>query len=169
MGSLNAAVGRAVEQTDLQLFAPIGVTRTRTLTLLRSTSNAINEGHSEAAEVIIRKINPDPKTAEPSVVHVIGLSLALLDAWNDDPDLAQTIAGARAPRWAGRSRAVGTDIISLANRGRALGSVGSLHRRYNGLEILTGSILAVTGTLQVWAAATNQSVRELGRTVLTEG
>jgi hypothetical protein len=168
MASLNAALGRAVERTSLDRFTPVGATRARALTLLRSTSNAISEGHSEVAEVIIRKINPEPTTGEPSVAHVIGVSLGLIDEWHDDSDLAPTIAGARAPQWASRSRAAGTDIISLARKGRAFDSIAALHARYNGLEILNGSILAVAGTLQLWAASTNQSVRELGKTVLTE-
>ncbi|GAA3887906.1 hypothetical protein GCM10022381_32290 [Leifsonia kafniensis] len=166
--SLNAALGRAVENTDLEGFAPVGATRTRTLTLLRATSNAINEGSPQVAETIIRKINPEPTTGEPSVAHMIGVSLGLLDLWHDDPDLTQTLARARAPRWASRSRAAGTDIISLASKGRAFDSIGSLHRRYNAGEILNGSILAVTGTLQIWAESTNQSVRGLGKTVLTQ-
>ena len=165
----DSALDRAVEQTSLERFAPVGAIRARTLTLLRSTSNAISEGHAEAAEVIIRKIKSEPTAGEPSVAHVVGVSLGLLDTWHGDPDLTQTIAGARAPRWAGRSRAAGTDIISLAHKGRAFDSIASLHGRYNELEILTGSILAVTGTLQIWAASAHQSVRELGRTALTEG
>ncbi len=169
MESLNAALGRAIERTNMERFTPFGVTRANTLAVLRLTSEAISEGNVQIAEVVIRGIEPEPKTPDkPSVAHVIGVSLGLLDTWHGDPGLSQSLTRVRVPKWPSRPRAAATDMIALAQKGRAFESVGALHRRFDGLTILEGSILAVTGTLQTWAASTNQSVRELGLTALAE-
>ena len=169
MAALNAALARAVERTNLERFTPIGVTRSNTLTVLLSASEAISSGDVQSTEAVIRGIAPEPKeTGEPSVAHVIGVSLGLLDSWHRDASLTKLLARTRIPDWSSRSRAAGTDIVALARKGRALEAVAALHGRYDGLTILEGSILAIAGTLQSWAAATDQSVHDLGVAVLKD-
>lgn len=169
METLNSALARAVERTNMERFTPIGETRANTLSLLRSTSEAISAGDVQSAEAVIRGIAPEPKkSGAPSVAHVIGASLGLLDTWHQDPSLTRLLVRTRVPRWAGRSRGAGTDIVALARKGRAVAAIPALHGRYDGLTILEGSILAVAGTIQAWATATDQSVRDLSVAVLTE-
>jgi len=169
MATLNTALARAVERTNLERFTPIGVTRSNALSVLRSTSEAISANKMQDAQATILSIAPEPKQpGEPSVAHLIGASLGLLDSWHRDPSLTPLLVRTRVPRWASRSRAAGTDIVALARKGRAFESIAALHGRYDGLTILEGSILAVAGTLQTWADATGQSVHDLGVAVLTE-
>lgn len=169
LATLNAALARAVERTNMERFTPVGVTRSNTLRLLGSASDAISAGDLQSAQAVIRGIAPEPKeNGEPSVAHVIGVSLGLLDSWHRDPDLTQLLARTRIPRWSSRSRAAGTDIVALARKGRAVEAIAALHGRYDGLTILEGSILAVAGTLQTWAAATDQSVHDLGVAILKD-
>jgi len=167
--TLNAALGRAVERKNLESATPLGEARAYALTLLRLTSEAIDEGDVQLAERMIQGIEPEPENADhASVAHVIGVSLGLLDTWNRDPDLKKVFAGIRVPDWNKHARAAATDIIALARKGRAFDSTGTLLRKYPGFTVLEASILAVTGTLQAWAAHENQNVRDLGMTVLDE-
>lgn len=169
LATLNAALARAIERTNMERSTPVGVTRSNTLAVLVSASEAISAGDVQSAEAVFRDIAPEPKeTGEPSVAHVIGVSLGLLDSWHRDPSLTKLLARTRVPNWSSRSRAAGTDIVALARKGRALESVVALHGRYDGLTILEGSILAVAGTLQSWAAATDQSVHDLGVAILND-
>jgi hypothetical protein len=168
--TLNAALGRAVERKNLESATPLGEARAHALTLLHLTSEAIDDGNVQLAERMIQGIEPEPKDADhASVAHVIGVSLGLLDTWNRNPDLKRVFAGIRVPDWNKQARAAATDIIALARKGRAFDSTGPLVRQYPGFTVLEASILAVTGTLQAWAAHKNQSVRDLGTTALHEG
>lgn len=104
----------------------------------------------------------------PSIAQVIGVSAGVLDTWHTDAQLRAALQGTRIPVWEKHARAAGTDILALARKGRAFDSIGGLHARHNGLTILHGSILAVTGTLQTWAAHEHTTVRELAHNVLTD-
>lgn len=169
LASLNAAMTLAVERTNMERFTPHGGTRASALTVLRLTSEAIAEGSNQLAEAVIHGVEPEPRElGKPSIAHVIGVGLGLLDTWHTDPGRTGKLSRTSVPRWNGSARKAGTDIVALARKGRAFDSIGSLHGKYNGLVILEGSILAVTGTLQAWGVAEGQSVRELGAVVLAE-
>lgn len=169
MDSLNAALGRAVERSNMERFTPVKEARTYALTVLRLASEAISEGHDEIAHVVIDGLEPEPeKPGEATIAQVIGVGLGFLETWHGDPKLKAALAAVRVPRWNKHARSAATDIIALARKGRAFASLGTLHQRHNGFVILEGTILAVTGTLQAWAAHENQTVGELGLTVLSE-
>jgi hypothetical protein len=167
METLNAALARATERTNLERFTPLGRTRANVLILLRLISEAISEDTPQLAEIVINGIEPEPtKPDKPSVAHVIGASLGLLDLWHSDRELIGALAHTRIPRWSNRARTAATDILALARKGRAFDAIGSLIIKYNGFVVLEGSVLAITATLQAWAASENLSVRELGERVL---
>lgn len=167
METLNAALARATERTNLQRFTPLGRTRANVLILLRLISEAISEDTPQLAEIVINGIEPEPaEQYKPSVAHVIGTSLGLLDLWHSDRKLIGTLTHIRIPRWNNRARTAAADILALARKGRAFDAIGPLIVKHNGFVVLEGSVLAITGTLQAWAASENQSVRELGELIL---
>lgn len=168
MATLNAALARAVERSNMERFTPVGAQRAGALTVLRLTAEAIDEGSIGIASTVINGLQPEPDGDKPSIAHVIGVSLGALDTWHTDPDLQTVLRATRVPAWEKRGRAAATDILALARKGRAFDAIGSLHRRHNGLSILHGGILAVTGSLQAWAAAENRTVRELGQQALAD-
>ncbi|RFA06601.1 hypothetical protein B7R21_19365 [Subtercola boreus] len=166
--TLNAAIGRAVERRNFERFVPVGRTRQQALTILRLASEAISENRTDAARVVIAGLQPEPVGDRPSIAHVIGVSLGLLDTWHTDPALLPVLRGVRVPVWDKQSRAAAADVLALAGKGRAFDSISGLHRRHSGQAILDGGILAVTGTLQAWVTHEHTTVRDLGQTILTE-
>lgn len=167
MDTLNAALGRAVERTNMERFTPHGKARTAALAVLLATSEELDQGRMQHAEALIFAVQPEPREAdEPSVAHVIGVALGCLDTWLSDPALAGSVAGIRVPKWNSRARAAATDVIALARKHRAFDSIDALHRKHSGAEILEGSVLAVVGTIHAWAASAGLSVHDLGAVVL---
>lgn len=167
LDTLNAAMGRAVERRNFERFTPVGQTRAAALTVLCLSAEAISDGLADVAGVVIDGLQPEPADGKPSIAQVIGVSMGVLDTWYADPNLDAALQGARVPAWEKRARTAGTDILALARKGRAFDSIGGLHRRHDGLTILHGSVLAVTGTLQAWATHEHTTVRELAHNVLT--
>ena len=168
MVTLNATLGRAVERRNLEIFTPVGDTRAKALTVLRLTAEAIDENNLPLADAITNSLQPDPSGGDPSVNHVIDVSMRVLDTWHTDPHVLGGLRTGRVPAWEKHARTAATDVLALARKGRAFDSIGSLHRRHDGLTILHGGILAVTGTLQARARRENTTVGDLGATVLTE-
>lgn len=169
IATLDEAMGRAVERRNFELFVAVGETREYALTVLRMTSEALAEGSVHLVEVVIRGLEPEPEEAgKPSIAQMIGVSLGMLDTRHSDASLAGVVAGSRVPKWNSRARSAATDILSLARKGHAFDSIGTLHRNHSGLVILEGGVIAVAGTVQAWAAAENQSVRDRASAVLAE-
>jgi hypothetical protein len=165
--TLNAALGRAVERRNVELFTPVGETRAMASTVLRLIAEAITSGDTGLAHGIILDIEPEPGINKPSVAHIIGVSCGTLDTWHTDPALTSALAGTRIPAWdAKKPRAAGTDILALARKGRAFDAIGGLHRKFDGLTIMEGGILAVTGSLASRAGAENTTVRDVALTAL---
>jgi len=161
--TLNAALARATERSNLERFTPIGAARDDALALLRLVSEAISEGEDALAEAVIAGIESEPKApGTASVAGVIGVGLGVLDEWHADAALTAALAGSRVPHWNKHARAAATDMLSLARKGRAFAAIGSLHQRYNGFVILEGTLLAVTAALVSRASQENRSVREIG-------
>jgi len=134
----------------------------------QGTAEAIDENNLPLADAITNSLQPDPSGGDPSVAHVIGVSMGVLDTWHTDPHVLGGLRTVRVPAWEKHARTAATDVLALARKGRAFDSIGSLHRRHDGLTILHGGILAVTGTLQAWAGHENTTVGDLGATVLPE-
>ena len=166
---LNAALSRAVERSNFERFNASGDHRTKAMLVLRATSEAFAENDHTLVDVVIDGVHPEPGVdGDPSIAHVIGLSLGLLDTWYTAAELGQALARTRIAKWHSPARTAATDIIALARKGRAFDSIQSLHGKYNGLVILHGSVLAVAAALQSWAEAEHITVRELGQMHLTE-
>ncbi|MCU1481190.1 MAG: hypothetical protein JWQ19_1976 [Subtercola sp.] len=168
LDTLNAALARAVDRRNFERFVPVGSARHAALAMLRLTSEAIGEANIEFARLVIGGIEPEPEGDDPSVAHVIGVSLGLLDTWHTDPSLRAALRRTQVPAWEKQFRSAAVDILALASKGRAFDSIGGLHRRHSGLALLHGGILAVAGSLQAWAAHDRTTVRSLGRTALTD-
>lgn len=170
MPTLNVAPGRAAERSNMERFTPVGDNRAFALTILRLTSEAIVEGSTDVADIVIRGLELEPEPApdrKPSIAQVIGVSLSQLDNWHTGAE-RQVLTEIRIPVWGTRSQSAAAEIIALARKGRAFDSIGSLHRRHSGLKILEAGILAVAGTLEVWADYEWTTVRETGLRVLPE-
>src|SRR6266568_1329439 len=96
----------------------------------------------------------------------IGVALGLLDDWLTSADphapsgLAQRVS-LPAGHWLGERAA--TDILVLARKGRAFGSLDTLIARQGGQHVLYGSALTLTATAQTWAAGNDTPIPELAR------
>lgn len=168
LDAVNAALARAAERQNLKLFTPLGAHRAQALTLLGDVAEAIAHGDDERGEALLAQIQPDATDNVPSVAHVIGVSLGVLDAWNTDPALRAALAGTRVPQWDKPSRAAATDILALSRKGRAFDAIGSLHRRHSGLAIFRGAVLVVAASLISRAAHEKLPVHQLKDRALGE-
>lgn len=162
LDAFNAALARATERRNVELFTPTGVHRAISLTTLRLFSEAIAEGGTELARAILGGIQPEPDGDTPAISHVIGVGLGVLDGWHTGAEGRVALEAARVPGWHDkRSRSAGTDILSLAQKGRAFDALESLHRRHSGPAIFEGTALAVAATMIAWATRENVPVRDL--------
>ena len=168
LDTLNKALARAVERRNFERFVPVGQTRAMALTALRLMADAISNGDIALAQALIHSIQPEPDDGMPSIAQVIGVSLGFLDVWHTNPQLRTALQPTRIPVWEKHARTAGTDMLALARKSRAFDSISGLHSRHNGLTILHGSILAVTGTLQTWAAHEHATVGELALRALAD-
>jgi hypothetical protein len=97
-----------------------------------------------------------------------GTALGLLDDWltGSDPrapkDLSQRVQ-LPAGHWLGERTA--TDILVLTRKGRAFRSLDTLITRQGGKQVLYGSALTLTATIQTWSADTGTPVTDLARAV----
>lgn len=164
--TVNEALARAVERRNFERFVPVDQTRAGAVTVIRLAVEAINDGRADVAGRVLGQVAPEPVGAAPSIAQVIGVSLSLLDTWNEDPTIIAALQGVRVPAGDKRARAAARDILALAGKGRAFDSIGGLHGRHTGLSILNGGVLAVTGTLQAWAVTEKSTFRDLSRTIL---
>lgn len=169
LATINEALGRAVERRNFELFVATGETRAYALTVLRMTSEALAEGSIQLVEAAIRGLESNPEeVGKPSIAQVIGVSLGMLDIWHGDSSLAGVLARTRVPKWNSRARSAATDVLSLARTGRAFDAIGALHRKHSGLALLEGGMITVAATIQAWAAAEDQSVRDRALLVLAK-
>lgn len=166
--TLNAALARATERHNEALFTPAGAHQAQALAVLRAVGAAIADGDDEAARTALAQIRPDAGAGTPSIAHLIGVSLSLLDAWHTDPEQRAALASTRIPRWDKSSRAAATDILALARKGRAFDALDSLHRRHTGLAIFHGGALVVAASLISRAKHESRSVPALAERVLAE-
>jgi hypothetical protein len=165
--TLNAALARAVERRNFELFVATGERLSYARTILRVFTEAVGNGERDLAEGVIWSIEPEPAdAASASVAHVIGVSTELADTWFGDPYLAGNLAKAVVPAWGGRGRAAAADILALARKGRAFDSIGALHRRHSGLAIIEGGALVIAGTLIALSKEQNRDLREVAAEML---
>lgn len=165
--TLNAALARAVERRNFELFVATGERLSYARTILRVFTEAVGGGNREHAEAVIWSVEPEPTdAANASVAHVIGVSTELADSWYRDPDRALQLAKTVVPGWQSRGRAAAADILSLARKARAFDSIGALHRQHSGLAIIEGGALVVAGTLIALSKSQNRDLREVAAEML---
>lgn len=167
--TVNAALDRATAQHNFMLSTPIGTPRDRALGVLREVTLALGDEDADRAASILGRIESEPNGDEPSVAHVIGVALGLLDTWHSDPAASPHLTRARVPRWPnGRSRKAATDIVALSKKGRAFDSQGGLIGRHLGLQVFEGAALAVAGSVLAWAASEGVKTEALLSRVVSE-
>jgi len=165
--TLQAAMKRAIERHNLTRFTPVGHARDLAVTTLRLVIEALADGDTTLAAAILEQIQPDsPDNTTATVAGCIGVALGLLDDWltGSDPH-APAGLGQRvrlpAGHWLGERAA--TDILVLARKGRAFGSLDTLIARQGGEHVLYGSALTLAAAAHTWAANTDTPVRDLAR------
>lgn len=164
MEDFQAAMNRAVERHNMERFTPVGPAREKALAALREVAQALAAGDTERAGEILDAVPPDAPAGELTVAACMGAGLDLLDTWlsGSHPDTPPGLAvRTRLPRghWEGGRAA--KDVLALAAKGRAFGSLDSLTARQGGKSLLYGVALAVSATLQTWALLTDEPVDDL--------
>ena len=167
LDTLQAALNRAVERHNMTRFTPVGHARDLAVTILRLVIEALAGGDTALAAAILEQVQPEsPDNTTATVASCIGIALGLLDGWltGSEPD-APAGLGQRvrlpAGHWQGERAA--TDILVLARKGRAFGSLDTLIARQGGEHVLYGSALTLAAAAQTWAARTNTPVREIAQ------
>ena len=165
--TLRAALGRAIERQNMTRFTPVGHARDLAVTALRLAVEALADGDTTLAAQVLKQVQPDsPDNTAPTVAGCIGVALGLLDDWltGSDPH-APAGLGQRvrlpAGHWLGERAA--TDILVLARKGRAFGSLDTLIARQGGKHVLYGSALTLAAAIQTWATGTDTPVLDLVR------
>lgn len=170
---LDAALARATRRRNERLFTAEGRSRAQALALLGEVAEAVAAGQLPVAQAILGAVEPEASASLPSVAHVIGTALELVDAWHADPELGAGTLVIPAPkvprdmRWDRKSRTVATDVLAIARKGRAHDALGSFITRYGGTAVLEGTALAVAGFLTVLARKRQTGVAALAQELLT--
>lgn len=155
--TFQTAIDHAIERRNMELFSPTGPRREIAVATLRIVAAAILEGDSKTASDQLRNHvqpeSPDNTVAEAS--SCIGISLGLLDDWlsgrsKDAPAGLANSATLPPGHWDGDRPA--RDILALARKGRASGSIQKLIMRHGGGQhVLAGSSLALAAATGAWA------------------
>lgn len=165
--TLNAAMARATERHNLELLTPIGAQRDAALAKLHSFTAAIAADDDTRARAIIESVEPEATAPAPSVSHVLGVSLGLLDDWYSDDSLRPALRSARVPAWHRKSsRTAASDVLAIARKGRAFDAADSLIRRHRGLGALEGASLVIAASLIAGADAERTPLDEFADRML---
>ncbi|GAB3261376.1 hypothetical protein [Nocardioides dilutus] len=163
--TLQAALDRAVERRNMELFTPVGEARSLALTTLRLFVGAIAGDETELAGAILATAVPEsPDGSQATVAGTIGVALDLLDTilTGNHPDAPPGIgAKARIPQghWYGERAA--RDILDLARRRRAHSALGALITKQGSHAVQSGAAIALAGTLQAWATIVGKPVDQV--------
>lgn len=167
LDTLNEAMARATERRNLELLTPIGAQYDAALAILHSFTSAIAAGDDARARAIIESVEPEATPPAPSVSHVLGVSLGLLDDWYSDDGLRPALRSARVPAWHRKqSRSAASDVLAIARKGRAFDAADSLIRRHRGLSALEGASLVVAASLIAGADAERTPLEEVADRML---
>lgn len=161
--TLQAALNRAVERRNLELFSPVGATRDIAVNALRRIVEAILAADSATAGQLLDQVQPEsPDNTVATVSSCIGICLGLLD---------DTLSTANAPivtlpsgHWNGERAAV--DILALARKGKSFRSLEKLLIRQGGPQVLNGSALALAATVAALARTSKTGPSETIRTLI---
>ncbi|MGX6605330.1 hypothetical protein ACWKSP_24810 [Micromonosporaceae bacterium Da 78-11] len=115
LATLQAAMVRAVQRHNMQLFTPTGTARDNAAAVVREAVIAIGAGDGARAGDVLDAVEPEP--SEPggaSVAACTGMAVGLLDSWLGGQDVAVPAGlGERSPlpagHWLGERAA--TDLM----------------------------------------------------------
>lgn len=170
LDTLQAALNRAVERRNMELFSPVGQTRDIALVTLRLVVEAILDGDTILAGTRLDRVQPEsPDNSTATVASCIGIALGLLDNWlsgqaRDAPTKLGHHTTLPAGHWRGERAA--TDILILARKGRAFRSLDKLLTRQGGPQVLAGSALALAAATDAWAQRSNTPHGKLIPTII---
>jgi hypothetical protein len=163
MDTLQAALDRAVERRNLELFTPVGATRQIAADTLRQVIAAVLAGDSRRAGELLEQVQPEsPDNTVATIASCIGIALGLLDDTLTAPG-APTVA-LPSGHWNGERAA--TDILALARKGKAFRSLDKLLIRQGGPQVLNGSALALAATTAAIAHTTNTPPSDAAQTLI---
>jgi hypothetical protein len=168
--TLQRALNRAMERHNMALFTPAGQARELAAVTLRLAAEAIAAGDTRLAAGVLDQARPEsPDGSVPTVAACTGIALGLLDQWLAGRDAGTpaglaTLTRLPAGHWTGERAAI--DILTLARKGRAFGSLDSLIARQGGQHVLYGSALVLAAALQAWARYAGTPLIDLARTVI---
>jgi hypothetical protein len=170
LGTLQAAMNRAIERHNMARFTPVGQARDLAITTLRLVVEAITGGDTALAAAILEQVEPEsPDNTAATVAGCIGVSLGLLDDWLSGghphaPDGLGQRVRLPAGHWTGERAAA--DILVLARKGRAFRSLDTLIARQGGQHVLFGSALTLAAAVQAWSRHTGAPVAGLTRDIV---
>jgi hypothetical protein len=170
LDTLQAALNRAVERRNLELFSPVGQTREIALITLRLVVEAILDGDTILASTRLDQVQPESTdNSTATVASCIGIALGLLDNWlsgqaRDAPTELGHHTTLPAGHWHGERAAI--DILLLARKGRAFCSLDKLLTRQGGPQVLAGSALALAAATDAWAQRSNTPRGKLIPTII---
>jgi len=163
--TFEAAFSRALERHNMARFTPVGRARELAAAVLRLVVEAVAENNTALAATILDQAQPEsPDNTTATVAGCIGVALGLLDEWlsGHDPNAPNRLGErARLPagHWTGERAA--TDVLVLARKRRAFGSLESLIARHGGLHVLYGCALALAAAVQAWSDVTGAPIAQL--------
>src|SRR5699024_3494792 len=164
LDTLNAALARATEQYNLELFTPTGRHRDQVLEVLEEFSAALGRKRGERqAEAVLDSIEPEPTTRRPAASHVIGASLGLLDTWYTDAGLTQSLGHVTIPKWRGPARSTARSLLTAARRGQAYASLDTLIMRHGGKFVMDSAVLAAAATVLAYAEIHRMDVSQAAK------
>lgn len=167
LNTLQTAMTRAVERHNMTRFTPVGQARELVVVTLRLVIEAIADGDTARAAAILEQVQPESRdNSVATVAGCIGVALGLLDDWltGTDPKAPDGLGEqVRLPggHWLGERAA--TDILALARKGRAFGSLDTLIATQGGKHVLYGSTLTLAAATQRWSHDTGTPVPDLAR------
>lgn len=170
LDTLQAALNRAVERRNMELFSPVGATREIALGTLRLVVEAILDGDTILAGTLLEQVQPEsPDNSIATVASCIGITLGLLDDWlsgqaSDAPARLGQRTTMPAGHWHGER--AGTHILVLARKGRAFASLDKLLIRQGGPQVLAGAALALAAATKAWSQDSGKAEAALIRTVI---
>jgi hypothetical protein len=163
LDTLQAALNRAVERRNLELFSPVGATRQVAVATLHRIVDALLLGDTVTAGRLLDEVQPEsPDNSVATVSSCIGIAVGLLDEALVSLD-APTIT-LPPGHWNGERAA--TDILALARKGKAFRSLDKLLIRQGGPQVLDGSALALAATTAALARINHADASETARTLI---
>lgn len=163
--TLQAALDRAVERRNMQLFTPVGPARDDAVAILGLVVTYIDKDQPERAAEVLDRVPSEATEVKPaSVAHCIGLALGLLDTWLGSRDttapggLAYDLVVPDSELYGGEAA---SKVLRLACQGNAFGSVGRLITDYGGHTVLFASALALAFAIDAWAEIEGKTMRDI--------